>query len=753
MSAGSPVTERHSLPLSLELSATQYLPLPANLLNFMEGKTRIAGEIAVVPRNKSDIRYRPGVMAEKVPPADHELVMYRTIKKPTKKRHKHKAVPVATFPSLTTESVVKPQDSPAWIRHKHLQEFYLVREHQNAIAELARKNMFQSSFTDENEIVLPWKSPSRTPRKARKPKSPYILDEPSQKYSEKSSMKSSKGPKNTSTPIVTNYTPLLSKTKEISLRDKLAIENYHVMNPSNNSSQSVYSSFLSLPEGHIFTDNGKPPIEKFDTTTKKSRNFVTPQDPKNTGNVIDDDDESQDSNFTDSTTRQKVSQVRVTTTATAAAADTGVIKPIAGSGQPPRPNFGANHDNLPTVPGNTMVVGASGSLLSEPIKKPLIRISVTTTLPTTSNPVSPAGRSASLTFQQQLQQPSGQVPFLPPKTDHTRRELPPQIATPLVTNSPTSHHENTHQHHDLTPSKINHHLRSKQKPMNTHMFRSPSPSKSPEPSTIDFVSVNDRVSDVDKRLKYMYGSPSAAVNLNSPPGYPSTDETIGLKMKSAPALTTIAPTLHTTEPEQQQHRKKNHDEDSSQDSKSEMNDDDELNSLSSESRVDHQPVQPPRIQSVGNLEFADKVTQFFVNGMHYTLPPTKAELTMAQKAKARDAQVKKLSDIQLAQAEKIRLQRLVDEFGLEQANKIEGARRWRQAKKQQIIDQPAIYALSNAGCTLVSRRLARVDALPAQGIVKDCAWQEDWPTATAGPERSIQIFDGIAVVTAPIKPL
>jgi hypothetical protein len=85
------------------------------------------------------------------------------------------------------------------------------------------------------------------------------------------------------------------------------------------------------------------------------------------------------------------------------------------------------------------------------------------------------------------------------------------------------------------------------------------------------------------------------------------------------------------------------------------------------------------------------------------------------------------------------------------ASKIEGARRRRlKRRKHQLEEAPAIYALSGVGASLVPRHVSRTDAVPLAGIVSNCKWEEDWPTAQ-NMSRSLTTkkYKGKTIVVCP----
>ncbi len=141
------------------------------------------------------------------------------------------------------------------------------------------------------------------------------------------------------------------------------------------------------------------------------------------------------------------------------------------------------------------------------------------------------------------------------------------------------------------------------------------------------------------------------------------------------------------------------------------------------------PRCPPMARGLSQgLNFADKWAQLDLNVVSYG---TKAEMdsrTPAQRARLRDEEIKRIGSVATAQGEKIRLARLRNDIGVEEANKLEIGRRRRKMKRAAAGNLPAIFALSSGGSALVSRHLQRKDSAAMTGIIKEVVWEEDWPS-------------------------
>jgi hypothetical protein len=251
--------------------------------------------------------------------------------------------------------------------------------------------------------------------------------------------------------------------------------------------------------------------------------------------------------------------------------------------------------------------------------------------------------------------------------------------------------------------------------------------------------------EIEKELKYLFGSNSAARNLHSPDGYDSTDEMMMSKMmmssisfenSKGQRRTSCKPT------QKSKHHSAEGDDERSAVIAEQNNSDDEdadddldIRSLGSE-HVPPQPRAPPRQQGLGtsaslNMAHlsAEVPSTMFLNGTHFETKFVGEELTMAQKARLRDEGIKRNAEIESKQRERERLKALIEEHGLELASKIEGSRRKREKKKKNLLESVPIYSISGAGSALVPRHQARADAVPLVGITKDCAYQNDWPQA------------------------
>jgi hypothetical protein len=303
---------------------------------------------------------------------------------------------------------------------------------------------------------------------------------------------------------------------------------------------------------------------------------------------------------------------------------------------------------------------------------------------------------------------------------------------------------------------------------------------------------------VEKELKYIYGSNSAARNLHSPEGYPpSTDDMVLSKMLSSisfdgptiPAVTAHRPSFNKKNRAMKVGSDDNSDEgEPKDDNDANVNaeDDDELNSLGSEHIQPH-PRAPPRSFGLGaantlNLAQLGPPDTLLLAGTHVSRPRKKAAdndedddsdnesrdsdrpatgaisgtglvlgMSMAQKARVRDEEIRARDQEEADRQDRRRLKALVEEHGLELASKIEGARRRRlKRRKHQLEEAPAIYALSGVGASLVPRHVSRTDAVPLAGIVSNCKWEEDWPTAQ-NMSRSLTTkkYKGKTIVVCP----
>lgn len=252
-----------ALDLSLHaVPAKRYSELPSHLKFMIDDEQKQHHADIVV----SEKHARQGIQKvnESQTPRDvpdHELLQFKTIKNPIaakKKRANWKAIQVSSKEKPIEERAkmkpVKSQSSPDLIRTARTTDFFTIRAHKNELVDIAKQNMFKTTFDVDNEPILPWKSIYRKPKKVKKPTSPYKLDAGGKGNQDRTLIKfhSERSSKKESSKFQPPANETFEfKTKELAFRPKLSPENYRVLNPSSSSCQLVHSKFLQLPDNHL----------------------------------------------------------------------------------------------------------------------------------------------------------------------------------------------------------------------------------------------------------------------------------------------------------------------------------------------------------------------------------------------------------------------------------------------------------------------------------------------------------------------